>query len=213
MQIQNLSISRVKYPNQSFDSALDCPVGQQLLVHSASAYNGSTAPNNMAIAHTVAVADVLSEVSGNDFLFQSKKKFGMLAIDQTTAEGGAPTFSFEYWDGASFQPLAVDYTPDFFTTGTKVVLFNPPIDWALAGALPDQYYTIRLVSSIAPSYVFGEVKYGNVVAYREGVESKGELQVRFETRQLLLQTSEEIIGFFAFPSASNTMEASYQVNP
>lgn len=210
MNRQNLNVVRSQYPNQSFDSFLSSNANQQLLVHSITAVNGSASANTLAICHSITEIETSFEVDGNDYLFQASDKYGMLAIDLTTDESGSPTFTYTYWNGSAFATLNLDYEPDLFSTGIKVIAFSPPLDWALDS---DDMYSIKIEASGVITYAFTEVKFCNILALRENVLPNAELQVRFETRQLLLQQGEEIIGFFAFPSTSNTMEASYQINP
>lgn len=229
MNRDNLELVRVSYPKQSLDSALSAPTNQQLVVHSIAAINGSVSPNDVGICHSINVAGLtvtgLAELTlplaaastligttdGDSLTVQSKTKFGLLALQVSQAGGGSPVYVYEYWNGA-WVSLTTDYTPDFSTTGTKVVLFTPPVDWSLDA---DDRYSIRIVGSTAPSTAVQatSLKVCQMISYREGLFSGAELLVRFDTRQLLLQQGEEIIGFFAFPSSSNSMEASYQICP
>lgn len=233
MNRQNLSALRIAYPNQSLDSVLSAPINQQLVIHSVIACNGSAASNDIAISHSLpdahvvietqalditldiqagVASDIIGTSNGDYFTVQSKEKFGLIVLNITQAETGSPVHAYQYWDGSSFVALTLQQTPDFSTVGRKSILFAPPIDWALDGS---DFYTVKVVATTAPTLALmaDSLKPCNVLAYREGVLPSAELQVDFETRQLLLQQGEKIIPFFAFPSTSNTVEASYQINP
>lgn len=205
----NLAVSRVKYPNQSFDAALEAPENKQLNVFSMSAYNGSASPNDIAIGHSVTDSEIQTASVGNNLVFSSKDPFDMIAIDQGTAEGGTPTFSMEYWNGSVWSALETKYFPDLFTDGIKVILFDAPIDMVPL----NDYYSVRLVASAPPTYVFDEIKICKVIAFREGVLSKAELHVEFLDRQLLLQQGEGVVAFYRYEDAANTVETSYQISP
>lgn len=199
----------IKYPNQTFDSAISATSNMQLLVSSAQAFNGSAAPQNMGIANSINNG-VTSGASGNNYLIQCKEKFNLVALNIGTADTSGFTFTYKYWDGSAFSTLALINTPFLTSTGKKGILFNSPIDWSLdSGSL----YSIRIDATGAPNYVFTSLKCCRMLAYAENVQSKGSVEALFPDRHLLLQNGETLVGFFSIPDTANTMKASYRNNP
>lgn len=243
MNRQNLLVNRVAYPGQSFDAALAAPSNKQLLITSINAVNGSPAKNDLGIGYTVnstqwklytsqvavvdvtstiqsgAVVDLFTTTNGEGFIIQAKDVFGMLAFNLSQAQTGSPVYTYEYWDGSSWQPLQLLASPDYATLGHTQVVFEIPLDWAIGDAgipqLDDQLYSMRILATTAPATAVqaDSMKMAVLLAYREALLSKAELEVNFDTRQFLLQQGEEIIGFFAVADSKNVMEVTYQLNP
>ena len=234
-QLQN---KRVAYPNQSLDSALEAAANQQLLIHSLAAINGSAAPMDIGIGHSLpdpnwqllvtanavqtdqsdsiqagTATSVLGTVNNDMFIVQAKDQFGLLSFNVSQAETGSPVYTYSYYNGSTYSTLTVINSVSYSATGRQCLVFAPPTDWAVNA---DGYYAVRVQATTAPSQAvqIDALKVCELLAFREEVLPKGQLAINFETgRQLLLQGGEEIIPFFAFSSSSNTMEASYQINP
>lgn len=236
MNRQSLQVARTAYPNQSVDAALEAQESQQLLVHSIEATNGSASANNLAIVHSMpnglvvkrdlggTVSDIsaslatgtattlIGTTNNDEFTVGSPEKFGLIALTVSQAATGSPVYTYEYWNGSGWTALTLVEMPVLSVTGKKAFFFHPPLDWALNS---DTIYSVKVTATTAPGTAIQAtaLKVGKVLAYSEGVLSRATLQVRFETRQLLLQQGEEIMGFFAYAATANTMEASYQISP
>jgi hypothetical protein len=233
---QNLQCLRVGYPNQSFNASLVASEDKQLLVHSLVAVNGTASANDVGIGHSLPYTELVVETSinsvvtdvtaqmqsgvtttllgttnGDFFTVSSKDKFSMLTFVISQEENGSPVHTFEYWNGA-WTTLPIQQMPNLSLGGISVLMFNSPVDWELDSG---EMYSIKITATTAPGQALeiDGMKVCKVLAYREGILPKGELLLNFDTRQLLLQQGEQIVGFFAYASAANTMEASYQINP
>lgn len=225
MNRQQLQVVRVVYPNQGFDSALTAAQNQQLLVHSIIAVNGTAAANDLGVGHSVIgafstqdglissfPATLIGTTNGDYLQVDSEDKFESIMFNVTQAVTGSPVYTYEYWNGVAYAALTMISIPDLTTTGIKILLFSVPSDWSVDS---NSAYSVRITATTAPTLalISSSVKAVKILSYREEVKPKGELLVRFDERQLLLQASAELIGFFAFASSSNTMEASYQISP
>lgn len=211
MNRANVSLSdTVKYSNQTFDAALTGTSNMQLLVHSAHAFNGSAAPQNIGIANSFNSNYVSNGASGNNYLIKCKEKFNLVALNVGTADSSGSTFTYKYWDGSAFSTLALVNTPFLTSTGKKGILFNSPSDWTVDdGSL----FSIRIDASGTPNYAITALKVCRMLTYKENVLSKASLELSFDERPLLLQVSESLVGFFSVPDSANTMKASYRNNP
>lgn len=212
MNYRNVATTvKFAYPKQSYDLFLSAPTNQQLLVHSIEAVNNTAASNDLAVAYSQNPDQVTAVLVGNNYVISSKNQFDLIAFSIVTAESGGVTFTYQYWNGSTWVALVLVNTPVLTATGCQVLLFNAPLDWALDS---NDVYSIRIVGSATPNYNLGTPKACRTLSYRENVLPSASLQIDLtDTRSLLLQQGEGLIGFFAFPSASNTMEASYQINP
>ncbi len=207
-QIQNSEI--VAYPSQTYDAAISCPESDsQLRIEKVVAFNGSAAPNNIAIAHSMNSGNLSLGASGNNYVFSAKEKFNLIALSVGTADSSGVTFSYEYWNGAWASITPVN-SPVLTSTGKKAILFNAPIDWTLDGS---SYYSIRLAASGAPNYVFSGVRVCAVLSYKENIDANGSVEVDFSQHPLLLQQGEALVPFFLYSDSSNTIKASYHISP
>jgi hypothetical protein len=239
---ENLSWVKGAYPNQSLNSFLSANTSRQLLVHSASAYNGSAAAGGVGIGHSMnsnlwkvfslGVADtevtssiqsgtaitLFSTTNGEGVLFQAKHKFELVSFVISQAQTGSPVYAYTYWNGSSWASLSLKNTPSFASAEQQSILFDAPIDWEVGDGSEggdESLYSIRVLATTAPSQAvqIDELKICKVLAYRDEIYPKGVLNLDLSDRKLLLQQGESLIGFFQFPSPLNTLEASYQNNP
>lgn len=207
-----LTLPMMAYPNQSYDSILTPAPNQQLLVTSISARNGGFSYNKIALAHTIQTPALIlpAAPSAGSYMIQSTKRFNMVAFTLTTADTSGAVFSYQYWNGSTWNTLTLVNTPDFTILGSQAIVFTMPLD--MAQTVSTGSYAIRINTSLTSNYVFGGVKVAKTLAYEYSVAPHQIIEVTFQ-RPLLLAATEQIIGFFAFPSASNSMDASYQINP
>lgn len=241
MHRDNLRLVQIGYPNISHDAALTAPATQQLYVHSITAYNGNASANNLGLAHsftashwglysigasTTSVTATIQAGSSttlfgttNNYgiIVQGKSPFGLVTASVSQASTGSPVYSYQYWDGSTWQTLTLLSTPSWASTGRKAIMFLPPVDWAVGsgGAADDTLYSIRVRATTAPSQaVLGTaMKVCRVIVYRGAVATTKQLGVIFKTRPYLLEQGEAIIGFFSTADAGNSVEIAYQLSP
>jgi hypothetical protein len=206
----NILTRRVSYPNQSFDSALTADTNKQLLIHSIAVYNGSPGNQDVGVGYTLNSTRSQSGFSGTSYLIQSKQFFNMVAFNVTTADTSGATFGMQYWNGSSWVALTTLVQPAVTALGNTAILFDAPLDWVKDA---NGFYSIRITSTLTPNYVVGLLKVAEMIAFRQMIYPYASVQVRFETRQKLLQQGAEIIAYFSSPNSSNRVETSYQINP
>lgn len=210
MNHSGLLLRRVSYPNQSFDSALTAPTNKQLLLHSLAAYNGSPVMNKVGVGYTLNSTKYSASLIANNYTISSDVRFDLVSLNLTTADTSGSTFGLQYWNGTTWVALTALNSPTVTSLGQTTLLFNRPIDWAVDA---NNRYSVRITSTGVPNFSADKIKVGEMVAYNDAVLNYAELQVRLETRQLLLQQGAEVIAFFQYPSVFNKVEVSYQINP
>lgn len=238
---QQLQIVSSGYSSNGYESVVTAPTNQQLLVHSFSAANGSSGARDLGLGikfangnwdlWRLAATDVeetdniqngtdvnLFSTTNNDgFMIQAKEKFSLAMFNVSQAETGAPVYTYEYYNGSTWSTLTLRNIIDYTTTGKKVIAFSPPIDWVVGdgseGGASD-LYSVRVLATTAPSQAVqaDSMFVAKFIVYREDVPAKGQLQVVFDTRPLLLEQGETLVPYFESTSAGNVVEASYQFN-
>ncbi len=238
---QQLQIVSSGYGSNAYEGIVTVPTNQQLLVHSFSAANGSSSAKDLGLAirlapghwslWRLAATDVdetdniqngtdvnLFSTTNNDgFLVQSRFKFSLIMFNVSQAETGSPTYTYEYYNGSTWVTLTLRNTLTYTTTGKKVIAFNAPIDWEVGDGTEggdNTLYSIRVLATTAPSQAVqaDSMFIGKLIVFREDVPSKGQLQVVFEAKPLLLEQGETLVPYFETVAAGNVVEASYQFN-
>jgi len=240
---QRLQLLSSSYSDQGLTLAFPAPTAEQLEVYSVKAVNGLPAENALGLYHTIAAphfklykilaagdADFTSIVqagtavsifntTNNDgCLFQAKEKFNMIAFNISQAETGSPVYAYTYYNGSSYSTLTLLNTPSYTATGIQVLLFEPPVDWAVGDGTEDAdstLYSIRVISTTAPSQAvqINSLRLGRLLAYSDAVAPSGALEVDFDKDPLLLQIGETILPFFSYTDSSNRLELAYKVSP
>lgn len=240
---QYLQSSSTAYTDQGLTAAYSAPSNNQLLVYSASAFNGIAGENSIGLFHSVATPDfklykllaagdtdftstiqagtpvsIFNTTNNDGCLFQSKEKFNMIAFNISQASTGSPVFTYKYWNGSSYATLTLLNTPAYSATGIQVIVFNAPTDWVVGDGSEDAdstLYSIQVISTTAPSQAvqINSLKVGKMLKYGVGILEGGSVSLNFEDQPYLLQVGETIIPFFSYTSASNRLEITYKINP
>lgn len=106
-----------------------------------------------ARAHTVDGMTLLPAATavGDAYYFAHTQTFGELDVDVSTAGVGDWALLWEYWDGSSWSALAdvIDPSNGFRISGSSVVRFAVPVDWASTTVNSrDGYYVRARVDSV-----------------------------------------------------------------
>lgn len=240
---QYLQSSSSAYPNQGLTVSYSAPSNQQLLVHSATAYNGTAGENSIGLFHSIATPDfklykllaggdvnftteiqagtavsIFNTVNNDGCLFQSKEKFNMIAFNISQVQTGSPVYTYKYYNGSTYATLTLLNTPVYTATGVQVIIFNAPIDWAAGDGTEDgdsTLYSIQVISTTAPSQAvqIDSLKIGKMLKYSDNVLPSATVNLNFEDQPYLLQVGETIIPFFSYANASNRLELTYKINP
>lgn len=112
-------------------------------------YDGVSAYADHSVeADTAAGTPFQINADNNDFLYCGKlTQFKELNIDVATASVGYTGALWEYWDGSTWQTLAMTGTDDFSADAT--LTFTVPGDWALTTVNGVQAYWIRFSQTAA----------------------------------------------------------------
>ena len=123
---------------------------------------------------------ISTAATNNDgYVIQSKVPFNIVNLVIGTAQNGAGTVEYNYWNGA-WTTLPTIATPTVTSTGTVSLVFMKPVDWtALAAAdapvatdgLSTGYYAIRVRYTTAPATTAGLLTTLNLIDLVDFVES------------------------------------------
>jgi hypothetical protein len=151
---QGVQLLEVGYPTQSSSVALASGSNSQLLIHSVSAYNSSSAAIEMGIGvryqaaswklhtKTATYTDVTATIQAastvsmfpttNNYgvIVQCKNKFGLVSLNVSQAQTGSPVYVYEYYNGSAWTALTLANSPVYSATGNVTLAFKPPVDWA-----------------------------------------------------------------------------------
>jgi hypothetical protein len=244
MNCQYLSRILVGYPSKAADAVLTPASGKQLLVHYVRAYNGSGSLADIGIGVGMSSADysiwhksastadistdvqagtastIFSTTNNHGFYIQAKSKFGLIYFNVSQAEAGSPVYTYQYWDGTTWQTLTTKAVPSSYGAGANYVVFIPPLGWEIGsddGTLSTTQYTIKVLATTAPSQAvqIDAIKVAGLLSWIDQLNTGQHLQIAFEGARgtLLLQSQEYILPYFSVASAGNILEAAYQVNP
>lgn len=164
-------------------------------------------------AVTAGPVNIFSLVANDGFLVQSTRKFHFISLNITQAQTGTPVYAYEYWNGAAWAALPMLSTPDLTTTGTKIFMFAPPLDWArgtdaTVGADPTSAnYNIRIRATTAPTQVViasALPTIGTIIHFMPKLPINGALSLVYrEEFPERFEALEELVPYFEVPAAAN----------
>lgn len=230
-------IDFVNYPQVGKDAAVSAPLARQLVVFSARVLNRSGSPANIGVVRKFAITserlyrytavgtsyteltlplsgatNIVSTTNGDGFAVQTKRKSGLIGFEVSQA-GAAGVYVYEYWNGSSWATLNTIATPDLTATGTKILLFMPPLDWAAGGtSLNSDMYSIRVRATTAPGTAIQATSAwsGQLLEFVESVADNSSLLIEFEAnRPLLLESGEGIMPYYSGASNDNGIVVSH----
>lgn len=239
---QALQMTVNSYPAAPKLMALTAPVAsKQVAVYSAAAINGSGGAANLALLRKLnytkrkmyrdasgTVTDqtdtldagtaVAFLTSLNDsFYAGSKDPFGFVGYNVSTAIGAGSTITYAYYNGTSFVTLNT-FEANGFATGTKYIIFAPPVDWAAGGVTgaDTTLYYIRVKATVAPAtpVSFNSFWAAEMLAWAEAVADNSALQIDSigEHKPLILDQGEGLMPYFSVLANLNLFKASYNIN-
>jgi hypothetical protein len=153
------------------------------------------------------------------FVVQALAPFGAVSLDITTAGSGtSPTHVIEYWNGTAWIAIAavgtlIDVTRAAdWATGEKVVLFDPPTDWAKGGGanegIDTDKYAIRVRrtnATQATAALARRLYVGVVFAAQDAVAADAEMVRQFSGLDVPLSVA-GVSAVFATKDEGNAVE-------
>ena len=239
---QPLQMTVKSYPAAPKALALQAPTSGQVAVYSASAINGSGGSANLSLLRKLnytkrkiyqKAGAVVTEVTTaldagtatafltliNDAIFVgSKDPFGFVGFNVSTAIGAGSTITYTYYNGTSFVTLNTFEVTGFGATGTKYVIFAPPVDWAVGGIVGTDLtlYYIKIIDTVAPAtpVSFNEFWAAEMLAWAEAVADNNGLSVESigEHKPLVLDQGEGLMPYFSVNANLNLFKAAYNLN-
>jgi len=224
-------------------AALSAAAGKYLMLFSAHAHNRTGATIDMGLlkkfnssyyslgllvaANTpdfTAVSDIENATStslftttnNSGFLVQAQKTFGFIGLNVTQAQTGAPVYTYEYYNGASYTTLTTIAVPNYASTGEKLIVFAAPRDWAVGTTATvggvSNMYSIRVLATTAPGQdvIANSLNVCQFLHYQEGMSDNSTLSLNFPyTYPMFLESGEGLMPYFSTASANNTVTSLY----
>lgn len=181
---------------------------------------------------TASVTDVTAAIDGgtataifdtttnHGFYVQCKNRFNMLVMNVAQAQSGSPVYEYTYWNGSAWTALTLINAPDYTGTGAAYVVFAAPVDWAQGsgGAIVSTIqgasgYVIRVRATTAggQNVTINSLQLNKFYAYRSGIASKQQLQVKFDMRPEILEGGEGVAAYFSVTDSLNMVDVAYQI--
>lgn len=240
-----LEFSHSSYDENGKTAVVNAPQGQQLALYVAKVSNLSGDENDCGVARKLdngswkfwklddsdtpdatdntstiqaGTSVTLFEATNDGFLVQADRPFNMIGLTVGTAETGSPVYSYEFYNGSSYETLTTIDTFDLSGTGDSVAAFLAPHDWAAGttaavGGDSDKY-SIRVRSTTAPStaVVISSLWVGQFLAYQEALADNGYLEVVYDDeRPMIFESGEGVLPYFKTANASNHVNVQYTV--
>lgn len=122
-------------------------------------------------------------VNNDGYVVQSLDKFNIVNLVISTAQNGAGTAEYNYWNGSAWTTLPTIATPTVTSTGTVSLVFLSPVDWTplvaadapvATSGLTAGYYAIRVRYTTAPVTTAGLLTSLNIIQLKDYVELVGD---------------------------------------
>lgn len=158
---------------------------------------------------------IFTTTANGGFVVQSKSKSGLMGFTVLQGESVSPVYSYQYWNGAGWVTLTVIAKPTTYATGSNLIVFLPPSDWAVGGdtGLDQDKYSIRVRSTTAGGQVVTvtAVWCGQLIDFIEAVADNNSLNIEFDRdHPLILDGGEGLMPYFSgTASADNALRTAY----
>ena len=220
---QQVRVQRVDVNNRT-GSAMDAGV---CVKHAATGYKAWT----LTAASTPDAAEVTTAlqagtaqnfagtVNNAGFLVQFKRKFNFIGVNVSQAQAGSPVYAYSYYDGSAYQTLTTISVPtDYTGTGTNVIVFPAPSDWAVGTTAAvggdTALYSIRVLATTAPSTAVqvDDLWVASFLGFQEALADNGTTSVSYsENNPLMLEAGEGIMPYFGTASAANLVSGYFSL--
>lgn len=160
---------------------------------------------------------IFSTVNNSGYLVQAKTPFSFVGFNVTQAATGGPVYTYQYYDGTTWQTLTTIATPDLTSTGEKLLVFAAPRDWAVGttGAVGGDttLYSIRVLATTAPgtAVLADSLNVAKFLHFQAGMADKTTLSLNYPyDYSLHLDSGESLLPYFSTASAANCVTVIYQ---
>ena len=171
-------------------------------------------------AKTGTTTTIFTTTDNDGFLVQSPERFELIGFNVTQAEGGTPTYSYQYWDGSAWQDLSsyIVESPSAYSAGNQIIVFKAPLAWVAGSSSAvggdTTKYTIRARATTAPSTAVqvDDVYAGQFLTFDPDVGDKESLKISFPANEpYMLSGNEALIPYFGSANAANLARALYKI--
>lgn len=161
---------------------------------------------------------ILTLTNNDGFLVSSDKPFSYFGYTVSTAESGAPVYTYQYYNGSAYTNLTTIELGGYASTGDKTIAFQSPVDWAVGTTAavggPSTQYNLKVIASTAPGTAV-QITNGWVarfLKFQEALADNSNLVLTFDNDYpLVLEGGEAPMPYFGTASADNAVDGQYAV--
>lgn len=164
----------------------------------------------------------ISLVSTNNdgYVVQALAPFNIVNLVIGTAQNGAGTAEYTYWNGSAWTALPTIAVPTVTGTGNVSLVFNEPADWAALAStdapvatsgLTTGYYAIRVRYTTAPVTTAGLLTSMSVVRLIDYVENVADgTSVTLDMGDFKVPYRANVVPYCSTANANNWVNLSYR---
>ena len=214
VQSQGLGIFNVRVQNRSGD-ALSAGILRKLRStdHAFYALNSSVYTE---ISISGSGTEIFDTTNNNGFLIQSTKKFHLVGMTVSTANGStAGVYAYKYWDGSAFQTVStVEVPTDYKSTGDAYVVAIPDYDWTVGGptGTNGSKFSVLIQHTTAPAAAveIDDIWLGQFLSFEDSLADNSSMQIAMGQAPLEIEAGEGLFPYFGTAAAGNLMEVFYE---
>lgn len=180
--------------------------------------SAAATPDAVSAQQILGTATNIFTTNDNDgYLVQANTQFDLIGFNVSSGSA-AGTFTYQYWNGASWATLTTIAVPATYATGTQIVVFQAPIDWvagtdATVGGADGKFsILVRATTHPTNAVVANDLWVGKFLCYSKVIVDGGFLELpNFELFPLILEGNEAILPYFSAANANNSVVIYYVV--
>lgn len=163
---------------------------------------------------------IFTTTNNGGYLVSSSRKFNMIGLNVNDAIGaGSPVFTYQYYNGTAYTTLTTTAVPAYTSTGTNLVVFNAPQNWAVGteaavgGDSANYNILVRSTTAGSDAATANAAWVGQFLEFQEGVADNGVLELNMSiARPYVFDGNESLIPYFSgTANALNTVRVLYSV--
>ncbi len=219
---KQIKLYYAKLTNRS-GGTIDVGILKKLATTGSYALFGSAAGvgSDLTTAINAGTASTILTTTTNDlFVVQCREKFSLIGLTVSQAQAGSPVYIYQYWNGTIWTTLTTISVPTSYTTGTQLIVFLPPSDWAVGGDgttnLDATRYSVRCKATTAPSTAVKVTALwaGLMLDFKPNLDHESSMEYKGAdpTLCLMFDGGESLLPYFGgTATANNLIHAQYMI--
>lgn len=186
-------------------------------ITAASTPDGADATSTIQAGSDV---NIFTTTNNDGYLVGCKYKFNIIGFNISQAESASPVYTIQYYNGSSYSTLTGIAIPTAYTSGTVLVVFQAPVDWAVGSTAAVGGDTTMYNILVRATTAGGQIVKANSMWVCQFIEYLSQLAnntaLEFNTPDsnlpLILGGNEQLLPYFGgTANANNAMRAVYSI--